>query len=52
MEEFVAEEWYDFAALGEAARRATRSSWATADPDSRVQVRVKILIARWNVLKG
>jgi hypothetical protein len=52
MEEFVAEDWYDFAALSEEAKIATRAAWATADADSRVQVRVKILIARWKVLKG
>ena len=52
MEEFVAEDWYDFAALSEEAKRATRSAWAIADADSRVQVRVNILIARWKVIKG
>ena len=52
MEEFVAEEWYDFAALSEEAKLATRSTWATADADSGVQVRVKILITRWKVIKG
>jgi SAM-dependent methyltransferase len=52
MEEFVAEEWSDFIALGEAAKMATRSAWAIADADGRVQVRVKILITKWEVLKG
>jgi hypothetical protein len=52
MEEFVADEWYDFARLSEQAKRATRSAWATANADSRVQIRVKILITRWKVLKG
>jgi len=52
MEEFVAEEWYDFAALSEEAKIATRSAWATANADSRVQIRVKILITRWKVLQG
>ncbi len=47
MEEFVADEWSDFIGLGEEARRATRSAWAIGDADSRVRVRVKILIARW-----
>jgi hypothetical protein len=52
MEEFVAEDWSDFVELSEEAKIATRSAWATADADSRVQVRVKILITRWKVLKG
>jgi len=52
MEEFVEEEWSDFAALKEETKLTTRSTWATADADSRVQIRVKILITRWKVLKG
>lgn len=52
MEQYVAEEWYDFAALSEEVKMATRSAWAIADADSRVQVRVKILITRWEVRKG
>ena len=51
MEEFVAEDWSDFIGLSDAAKLATRSAWATGDADSRVGVRVKILIARWKVLK-
>ncbi len=47
MEEFVAEEWSDFIGLGEETKRATRSVWATGDADSRVRVRVKMLITRW-----
>ena len=52
MEEFVTEDWSDFIGLSEEAKLATRSVWATGDADSRVQVRVKVLIARWKVLKG
>jgi SAM-dependent methyltransferase len=52
MEEFVTEDWSDFIALSEATKMATRSAWATSDADSRVQVRVKMLIARWKALKG
>lgn len=51
MEEFVAEDWSDFIGLSEATKHATRSAWATSDADSRVQVRVKILITRWKVRK-
>jgi hypothetical protein len=47
MEEFVADDWQDFVDLTEDTKRATRSAWAVADGDSRVRVRVEILIARW-----
>jgi len=50
MEEFIAEDWSDFIALNENAKMATRSGWAIADADSRVQVRVKILITKWKKL--
>jgi hypothetical protein len=51
MEEFVAEDWADFIELGEAAKRATRSVWASAGAEARVQVRVQMLITRWRVRK-
>jgi hypothetical protein len=51
MEKFVAEEWSDFIRLSEETKRATRSAWAIGDADSRVRIRVKILITRWR-LKG
>lgn len=47
MEEWIDEEWKDFIALGEGTKRATRSAWASSDADSRVRVKVKMLIARW-----
>lgn len=50
MEKYVAEDWYDFAALSEEAKRETRSAWAIADADSRVHVRVKIVITKWKKL--
>jgi hypothetical protein len=50
MEEFIAEEWAGFLELGEKARSATRAAWAVEDADSRVRVRVKILITRWRRL--
>jgi hypothetical protein len=51
MEEFIAEEWADFIQLGEPAKMATRSAWASAEADARVQVRVQVLITRWKVKK-
>ncbi len=47
MEEYIAEEWTDFAELSEETKAATRSSWALGDADSRVRVRVKVLLSRW-----
>ena len=50
MEEFVDDDWSDFVGMEEDTRRATRSACAVADGDSRVRVRVEILIARWRKL--
>ena len=50
MEEFVDDDWSDFVGMEEDTRRATRSAWAVADGDSRVRVRVEVLIARWRKL--
>jgi hypothetical protein len=50
MEEYISEEWTDFAALGEEVKKATRSAWAVGDADSRVRVRVKVLVSRWKKL--
>jgi hypothetical protein len=47
MEKWVDEEWESFIGLDEEARRATRSAWALGDADSRVRVRVKMLITTW-----
>ena len=52
MEEFMAEDWSDFIALSEETKKATRAAWAIGDADSRVRVRVKILIARWKKVTG
>lgn len=51
MEEWIAAEWYDFVAIDEESKRATRSAWALAGPDAQVRVRVKMLITRWKVVK-
>src|SRR5512142_1358968 len=40
MEEFISEEWTDFAELSEEAKKATRSAWALGDADSQVRIRV------------
>jgi SAM-dependent methyltransferase len=50
MEEYLAEEWTDFAELAEETKRATRSAWAISGADSHVRVRVKILISKWRAV--
>jgi hypothetical protein len=50
MEEYISQEWTDFALLGENTQAVTRSAWALGDADSRVRVRVKVLISRWKKL--
>ena len=50
MEEFVDNDWADFIGLGEKDRKNTRSVWALGDADSRVRVRIKILISSWRKL--
>ena len=51
MEEFIRAEWTDFIGFGEDAKKATRSAWAIGEADSRVRVRVKVLITRWKRLQ-
>ncbi len=47
MEKWIDDEWENFIGLDEETRRAARSAWALGDADSRVRVRVKMLITRW-----
>jgi len=51
MEEFVSDDWGDFIELEEDTKRATRSAWAVADGDSRVRIRMNVMIARWKAIK-
>jgi len=51
MEEWIKEEWEGFIGLDEETKQITRSAWASADGDARVQVKVKMLITRWKVVK-
>jgi len=46
MEEFVKEDWADFIDLDDETKRATRATWAVADGDSRVRIRMNVWIAR------
>ncbi len=50
MEEFINDDWADFIDLSEEAKKTTRSAWALGDADSRVRVRMKVLMTRWKKL--
>jgi SAM-dependent methyltransferase len=50
MEEFISEEWTDFAELREEVKKSTRSAWALGDADTQVRIRVKVLISSWKKL--
>ena len=52
MEEWIETEWEDFIAMDEETKRATRSAWAVGDADTQVRLQVKMLIARWKVIKA
>jgi hypothetical protein len=47
MQKYVEEEWTGFARIEEDVWRGLRSSWAIADADARVRIRVDMLITRW-----
>jgi hypothetical protein len=47
MEQWIDEEWDESLELDDEVKRATRSAWAVADADSRVQVNVRLLITSW-----
>jgi len=51
IEEWIHDEWEDFIGLDDETKRATRSAWALGDGDSRVRVRIKMLLTRWKVVK-
>lgn len=46
MEEFVNDDWKDFIDLDDETKRRTRATWAIADADSRVRIRMEVWIAR------
>ena len=50
MEEFIDDDWSDFIDLSDETRKATRSAWAVGNADSRVRVRMKVLMTRWKKL--
>lgn len=52
MQTFIDEEWENFNKLDESVVQALRSAWAVADADSRVRLRIKMLIARWKKIQS
>lgn len=51
MEKWIETEWSDSILLDEESKQATRSAWATADADARVQIKANMLITRWRLVK-
>lgn len=51
IEEWIHDEWDDFIGMDDETKRATRSAWALGDADSRVRLRMKMLINKWKVVK-
>lgn len=47
MEQFLHEEWDGFVQLDEEASQAAKSTWAVANADARVRVRVEMIINCW-----
>ena len=47
MQAYIEREWEDYNGLEEETMQAARSAWAVADADSRLRIRVKMLITRW-----
>ena len=52
MQKYIEEEWADFITIDEDVWKNIRSMWAVADADARVRINLKMLIARWKVVKG
>lgn len=52
MKAYLEEEWADFVIIHETVRRNARSLWAAAGTNSRLRVQVKMMIAKWKVMKG
>ncbi|MBI2759754.1 MAG: hypothetical protein HYX49_13910 [Chloroflexi bacterium] len=47
MQAYIDDDWADFVSIDEAVWKNIRSTWAVADADARLRVKVKMMIARW-----
>ena len=50
MQAYIDDDWADFVSVDEAVWKNIRSTWAVADADARLRVRVKMMIAHWKKL--
>jgi len=50
MQAYIDDDWADFVSIDEAIWKNIRSTWAVADADARLRVRVKMMITRWKKL--
>ncbi len=49
MQEYIEEEWSDVIRVDETIWKGLRSTWATANPEARVRLRVKMLISSYRL---
>jgi len=49
---YLDEEWSNSVTVDEEVWRNARSMWAVANADAQVRIQLKMLIARWKVVKG
>ena len=47
MKEYIDDDWEDFISVDEATWKNIRSTWAVANADARLRIRVKMMITRW-----
>jgi hypothetical protein len=52
MREYIEEEWADFVTIDEEVWQNIRSLWAVADAGALLRIQVKMMVARWKVVKG
>jgi hypothetical protein len=52
MREYVEDEWADFVTIDEEVWQNIRSLWAVADAGALLRIQVKMMVARWKVVKG
>jgi hypothetical protein len=52
MQEFIEAEWSNYVAIDEGIWRNVRSMWADVNRDARMRIPLRMLIARWKVVKN
>jgi hypothetical protein len=51
MEEWIENEWEDFIELKKEIKLAARSAWTLGDGDTRVRIKIKMLLTKWRKLQ-